>query len=199
MHKRHLGILPALLLLTACGATPKQSDDLRTLLENPLYAERYYERMTSHLVDLVIANDPLTTEGETRELIDDLREHALEEATAANALQAKGWLGGIVSNRDLSGGEALLLDGTLYFGPSFFVEPGPNLQIYLTMAKDPEAVTFPDETAVNIGQIHSFMGAQQFSAPLPAVQEGEESLPWQTMVLWDDTFKRVYGFAQLRR
>lgn len=191
-------LLPLLttLLLAGCFAKDTMSSDVADQLKNPLFAERYHEDVMQHMVDLVISNDPLTKDPETMRVIDELRNSSLQKAQEANARQAGGAIGIIVSDYSYTGGEMLLLENTLYVSPDFFVTPGPALRAYLTTVNDPRDAAFPDETAVDLGPVKNMYGAHAYEVP----QSDAETQPeYITAVLWDETFKRVYGFVQLRK
>lgn len=159
-------------------------------MENPLFAERYHDDLVEHMVDLVLQNDPLATDEEMKDIVEDTRVEGLAGATDATDRQREGLIGPIQSDFDLAFGEALLLNGTLFLSPDFEAVPGPNLHIMLSTVLDPRDGSFPDEAAVDLGAVNPF-GAQALALPADA----PEGL--RTLVLYDLKLKRIYGFAQL--
>jgi hypothetical protein len=187
-------LLLPVLLLASCTST-RTSEDLESLLSNPLYAERYYEDRMTHMANLIIQNDPLLEESSMKNTIDDLRLESQENAQEANALQDAGRKGSIVSDEDYARGEVLLTGNTLFFSPDFIIVPSMDLRVYLSNVTDPRGGQFPDETMIEIGQLKNAYGAHSYDVP----DDAEGNPPsFVTMVLWDTEFKRVYGFAQLR-
>lgn len=192
--KKTLLSLASVLALASCSSAPV-SDDTEASLKNPLYAERYYEDRMIHMANLIIQNDTLIEDPNMRTLIDDLRLKAQDAAQEANALQNQGVAGRIVSDEGYAMGEALLLQTTLYLSTDFSVAPAPDLRVYLSNVTDPRDGTFPDETALELGMLKNAYGPQSYE--VPALEDGTAP-SFATFVLWDATFDRVYGFAQLR-
>ena len=54
--------------------------------------------------------------------------------------------------------------------------------------------TFPDATAIDLGALEYPYGA--IVLQVPHQQQPEK---YRSLVLWDSTFKRMYGFAQLSK
>lgn len=181
----------AVLLLAACA--PGTSADLRMRLENPLYAEQYYDELVDSMVNMELQNDPLVKDPAMKELIEETRTEALRLSNEADEQQNKGLIGAIMSDFGYAAGEALLLDNTLYLGATFSTIPGPELHVYLTTVVDPRDGTFPDDTAMDLGAIHNAYGDQSYDLP-----EETDPTGLRTLVLWDEQLKRIYGFAQLR-
>jgi len=192
--KRPLAAIATLLFLAGCARTTV-GEDLAARLDNPLYAERYYEDLVQHMVSLVIQNDPLTKQPATADIIERHRVDAMRLAQEATAKQAQGKRGNLISETNLSLGEILLLGETVYTSPEFQATPSPSLHVYLTTIVDPRDGEFPDATAVDLGDIKDVIGAQTYVIPQGPE---EEQVPYATFVLWDTEFERVYGFAQLR-
>ncbi len=194
--KKPLTLAVFALFLSACSGPGTDNATIEDALKNPLFAERYYEDMMQHMVNLVINNDPLTKDPETMEIVDDLRNDSLNKAQEANARQAQGLSGIVISNDEYAFGEMLLLNNTLYVSPDFTVAPGPALHMYLTTVIDPHDETFPDETALALGPLKNPYGIQSYEVP---ASDAETQPAYATAVIWDETFKRVYGFVQLRK
>lgn len=180
-----------LLLLTACGA-PK-STELTELLKNPLYAEQYYDAQTDHMVDLLIESGALLNNPSAKAAIEHGRTQGLALARKATDIQAKGKLGGIVSDTEEAMGEALLLDNTLYIGPEFVLKPSVNAHVYLSTVLDPRDGVFPDETAIDLGPVRSAFD----SAVYPVSLTAEQYTKIRSLAIYDVTLKRLLGFAQL--
>lgn len=185
--------LPSLLLLAAC-ANGAGDTSVGEMLKNPLYAEHYYDARTDHMVNLVLQNDPLAKDAVSKEVVEKFRAEALRQATKANQEQARGAGGAILSDFSYARGEALLLDNTLYIGPTFDIVPGPDIRVYVSTMLDPREGTFPDESAVALGVLKTAYGAHSYA--LPDVDPPRTDL--RSVVFYDQRFKRIYGFAQLQ-
>lgn len=194
--KRSSALLALPLLLAGCGyGLPRQDAVLQDQLRNPLYAEYYYDDLTDQMISIALRDDPMMADAAKRNTIDRTRTRALEHAQYAIKTQMKGRSGVFVSDMHLVTGDALLLDGILYIGPTFDAAPGPSQSLYLTTTVDPRDGAFPDPTAVRIGGLKNQYGAQAFdvSTLTPAAGTGA----FRTAVLWDDELNVLYGFAQL--
>lgn len=189
-HSRLALLGASLLLLSACGAS--KSADLTDLLKNPLYAEQYYDAQTEHMVDLLINSGALLKDESIKSAIDNARLEGVKLAKEATDLQAQGKMGTIMSDTGEAIGEVLLLDKTLYFGPEFQIAPGVNVHVYLSSVLDPRDGTFPDNTAVDLGPVHTAFGATMY----PVTVDTEHL---RTFALYDVSLKRLMGFAQLQR
>lgn len=194
--------LPVLFLaattLVGCGAgfgIPANDASLEDNLRNPLYAEYYYDDLTGQMVDLALQENPILDEPGIRDTVDRTRTRSLQQAAIADKAQLTGRRGGFLSDRSVAAGEALLLDGTLYFGPTFDAAPGPKLSVYLTTLIDPRDEAFPDPTAVRLGGIKNQYGAQAYA--VPEQPDAGTGAALRTVVLWDDDLGLLYGFAQL--
>ncbi len=195
--KKLLPVLTATLIVTGCGngiALPSRDTSLQEELNNPLYAEYYYDDLTEQMVRLALDEDPLLQDPNVRSIVDHTRTRSLEHANVAMKQREKGIEGIFLSDRELVLGEALLLEDVLYFSPTFDCAPGPKLNVYLTEKVDPREGSFPDETAVFVGPVKTQYGAQSFKIPT-RTHTGTGTL--RTVVLWDDELELLYGFAQL--
>jgi hypothetical protein len=190
MKKIH--VLPALLLLSACGGATADVT-LKERLENPLYAEMYYDSMVDHMTNLVIQQDPLAGNESVKDVIEDRRSSGLRKAGEAVAKQNMGKTGTIVSDFELARGEVLLLDNVVYTSPDFNVVAGPDVHVYLTTLADAKDVRFPDDSAIYVGPLASVYGAHSYALP-----EGTDTSDVRMLAIYDKSFKRMYGFAQLR-
>lgn len=197
--KRSLPFLGAAILLSGCGfGLPRQDASLQDQLRNPLYAEYYYDDLTDQMISLAVRDDAAIADPAKRAIVDRTRTRALEHASVALKAQQKGLRGIFKTDRDLVLGDALLLDGVLYFGPTFNAAPGPSLSLYLTTTVDPRDAQFPDPTAVRVGGLKNHYGAQSFDvSKLPLAPTGTGA-GLRTAVLWDDELGILYGFVQLQ-
>jgi hypothetical protein len=190
---RKSAILLPVLMLASCTAGQSINQSLETSLENPLVAERYYDDLVEQMVDLVLQNDPLSTDETTKDIIEETRVEGLKNANEATDEQERGKRGVVVSDFGYSIGEVLILDGKLYIGPDFETKPGPDLHAYLSTVLDPRDGSFPDEAAIDLGILANPYGAQIYNLS-PEVSENAEL---RTFVLYDTKLRRIYGFAQL--
>ena len=189
---RHFCVLlvgPA--LLAGCSAARPTLSDHMT---NPLFAERYGEELVNRMTELEIQKDPLIENAEKKAVIDQVREQWMERAKKARDVQREGATGEFAEMKEYVRGRALLLGNTLYLSTTFESEPGPSLHLYLTTAVDPRDIAFPDPTAVDLGELQSPYGAQTVAVP-----NVKDFSILRTLVLWDTTLDRLYGFAQLSR
>ncbi len=191
-HSRLAILGSGLLFLSACSA-PK-SADLKTLLQNPLYAERYYDSQVDHMVDLIIDSGALLQDPSVKEVIDNARVEGLKLAREATTLQTQGKIGGIISDTEEVMGEALILNNVLYIGPAFQLLPGIDTRLYLSEMIDPRESTFPDETAVEIGGFNTAFGASTYELSV----SGENLEKVRSLVFYDRGLNRIVGFAQMQ-
>lgn len=200
--KRFLApLLVSSLALSACGnavGLPTRDEALKDHLRNPLYAEFYYDDLTEQMMNLALQEDPILEDSGIRAIVDRTRTRSLEHSSLATKAQIEGGRGRFISDRSLASGEALLLDGILYVGPTFDSAPGPGLSMYLTTALDPRDQEFPDSTAVRLGTVKNQYGAHAYEVPEHTLPAGTGSR-LRTAVLWDDELGLLYGFAQLAR
>lgn len=194
MRARAIFVLLFGTLLTACNGSPAayRSDALDQHLQNPLFAEQYFETLVQRMVELVITQDPILQDQQKKTIADDVRREGLEKAKEATQKQLSGTYGEFISASEWAIGEVLYVKDTVYFGPEFRVDPGPSLHVFFTTTVDPRLESFPDESALNLGQIQSIFGDQSY--PVPRV---ENPLLYRTVVLFDTVLERIYAFAQL--
>lgn len=181
----------SIIALTGCGAS--KSTDLQSNLQNPLYAEQYYDAQVENMVNLLIGSGELLRDPSIKKAIDDARIEGLRLAKAATDIQSTGKIGAIASDTEEARGEVLLINGSLYTGPEFRIWPGVDVRLYLSTVIDPRDVTFPDETAIEIGRIHTAFGSTSYD--VSAALAKTEGL--RTVVFYDAILKRMLGFAQL--
>lgn len=180
--------------LSACSAPMTLSTSLEEKLQNPIYAEQYFDELVDYLVTLDIQNDPVTKDDVKKQAIDATRLEALRRAKEATQKQSEGQQGVILSDFGTARGEVLLLADTLYLGETTLMTPGPSIHAYLTESVDPREAPFPDASAVDLGPIKDPYGAQSFAVP----PRPEGSAAYRTFVLWDSVLERIVGFAQLQ-
>ncbi len=192
--KKYISSIFLLSILVGCSSGSSGSSvSLDNLLENPLFAERYADTLVDSVVEFKIQKDPMLEDASKADIIEDTRTKWLKEAQKATVLQREGIKGNLISVKAFTRGETLYLHDKLYFGPEFETVPGPKLSIYLSSVLDPRDTDFPDETAIRISTLQSPYGAQSYSVP---PQEDLRFL--RTVVLWDDGFEMLWGFAQLK-
>ena len=166
----------------------------KSLLDNPLYLERYSESMVDRLTELEIQKDPILENGNKKTYIERTKKKWLEISRKARNTQLQTRTGEFHRMQEYVRGEVLLMDHTLYIGTLFETDAGPELHIYLTTVLDPRDHNFPDETSVDLGLLKSPFGTQYYDVP-----ESEHYEKFRTVVLWDKALDRLYGFAQLAR
>jgi len=175
------------LLLAAC--TSSGTLTLKDHLKNPLFAERYAEAMVDRLVEMEITKDPSLETPSVQERLDSERQLWLQIARDARHME-----GNLIPMGEFAKGDVLYVPGSLYFGTLFEVDPLPSLHIYLTTVVDPRDVTFPDDTAMDLGTLQSAYGPQRYAVP-----KVDNPLLYRTVVLWDTVFNRLHSFAQLSK
>lgn len=189
-------LLLAILLLTACSQKVAiESPTFEHNLQNPFFAERYAEQLVDRIVELKIDQDPLLEDPDIAKTVEDNRTYWLEKAREASKAQRDGKRGYISQMQEYAKGEVLYYDDHLYFDTGFETEPGISVHVYLTTVNDPRDVEFPDETALDLGQLSSPFGAQEYTVP-PVL---EDPNPYRTVVLWDTTLQRLHAIAQLNQ
>lgn len=181
------------LLLAGCSSATEEMS-LEQRLENPLYAERYAEEIVDRMVEYKIQNDPILEDEQKAAIIEETRKKWLEVGRDARTKQREGFTGFVTSINEPAKGELLYMGNILYTDTTFDVAPGPDLHFYITTIVDPRDTEFPDETAVDLGQLRSSYGAQKYSVP-PV----EDPQIYRTVVLWDNALERLYGFAQISK
>ena len=181
------------LSLAACGQqTQKTSIENENM--NPLTASRYGDELADTMANLVIQKDPLSLKADTRAVIDQKISMGKKLGEDARKLQAEGMMGQIIQIKEEVSGYVLYLNDMLFLSSDFLTKPGPNLHVYLTQTVDPRDGTFPDKTAIDLGAVQNIYGAQTYAVP-----HQEDPKLYRTFVLWDKTFSRLYGFAQLAK
>lgn len=165
---------------------------LNDKLQNPLFAQKYYEDLASHMVSLEIHNDAILKNAGIKSIVDKTRLDSVVQAQTAARQKGNGKSGVFVSDDDEVGGSVLLEGSTVYVGPDFLLSPGPSTHFYLTTAVDPRSVPFPDKTAIDLGAVHDAYGAQTLTVPNATSAD-------RTLVVYDTQLKKIFGFAQLAK
>ncbi|MDP7068891.1 MAG: DM13 domain-containing protein [Candidatus Peribacteraceae bacterium] len=191
MSKRLLIAVPAL-LLAACTQVISSDPDIGYLIQNPLFAERYAEEMVDGMVNLEIYEDPILEDGSKQKVVDATKEEWLRIAKDARKAQRRGFKGGWTPVKVLTEGEVLYLDNVIYFDSQFDALPGPSVHVFLSKMVDPREEGFPDEYAMDLGEMKTAYGAQRYSVP-----EVENPIEYNTVVLWDKKLEMLYTFSQL--
>ena len=150
--------------------------------------------MVDRLVELDITKNPVLEDPAKKAFVETQRKHWLEVAREAREEQREGTTGNLVPINEYAKGDFLYIDGTLYAGTLFEIDPLPGLHMYLTTVVDPRDVEFPDDTAMDLGPIQTAYGAHAYEVP------SVENPPlYRTVVLWDDRLGRLHSFAQLNK
>lgn len=196
MNRASLLLAAITLTLAACGTPPATPDlTLDQRLQNPLFAERYWDEMAERMANLTIQNEPVMSDASKAAIADRAREGAVELSQLARQKRNNGLFGAFMTMKELTEGYALLLDRTLYISSTFATYPGPSLHLFLTTDVDPRDVPdFPNANALNLGLLQSPYGAQSYKLP-----ESVEDPGYRTAVLWDTKLGRLYSFAQLAK
>lgn len=163
------------------------------LMENPLYAKRYYDELLENLVSLSLHKDPFLQEKDREKKVEHARRDALTKAREAEQKQRSGTQGTFIPMEEYAQGTAFLDGHTLYLSSDFAVTPGISLHLFLTTNVDPRDAPFPDPDAIDLGPLKSAYGTQDFAANLPA----KNPTLYRTAVLWDSALERLVAFAQL--
>ena len=183
------------IVISACNQDAPgayRSNALEEHLQNPLFAEQYFESLVQRMVELVIRQDPIMDNEEKKAIADSVRQEGLKKAKQATQTQLKGTFGEFMAASEWAKGATLYVNDTIYFGPNFQVDPGPSLHVFLTTVVDPRMESFPDSSALDLGQIQNMIADQSY--PTPNV---ENPLLYRTVVLFDTVLERIYAFAQL--
>ncbi len=192
MRTPHLFLVPALLCsLAAC--TPVQTS-INEQNQNPLTASRYGDELADTMANFIISDDPIVKDPATLKLIESEIARGKDIGTSAREIVGDGLLGGIISIKADVMGYALLADNVLYLSSDFISDPGASLHVYLTTVVDPRDVSFPDETAIDLGSLQATYGPQQYDVP---VQDDPNAI--RSFVLYDTKLKIIYGFAQISK
>lgn len=185
--------LPTLLLsvlLVSCGAASTSIDAEN---QNPLTASRYGDELADTLSNLIINADPIIEEAGMKETIQREIERAKGMGNDARAIIDTGKIGALISINQQVSGFTALIGNTLYFSSDFATDPGLNLHVYITTTVDPRDAEFPDNTAIDLGVVQSAYGPQQYTLSKSQMKTPD----LRTVVLYDKTLGRIFGFAQL--
>ncbi len=182
------------LTLAACGGnTERTSVDQEN--KNPLTASRYGDELADAMANLVIQDDPAAKDPAMRKVIDAEIARGKKIGIDARAVQAKGLKGFIIPVREEVQGNVLYFEDMFYLSSDFITKPGPALHVFLTTAVDPRDIaSFPDTTALDLGEVQNAYGAQSYAVPTQ-----ENPALYRTFVLFDLKLKRIYGFAQISK
>ncbi len=189
---RRLPLLIASAVLATGGCAYKEKTPQPLLMENPLYAKRYYDELVENLVSITIHNDPVLQQKGMTTTVERGRRDAIAKAQETEKRLRNGIRGAFIPMEEYARGTAFLSGNTLHLSSDFSVTPGLSLHLFLTTAVDPRDVAFPDPSAVDLGLLRSAYGAQTFSAGLPA-----DHTSFRTAVIFDTTLERLVSFAQL--
>ncbi len=192
MRSSHLSIVGIALLLSACSPTAGTSISQEN--QNPLTASRYGDELADSMANIVIQDDPIAKDPAMRSVIDAQITLGKKIADNARTKQEQGMKGSLVQVKNEVSGYILYVDDTLFLSSDFVAVPSADLRVMLTTVVDPRDVVFPDKTAMDLGTIQSFYGAQQYAVP----HQDKPEL-YRTLVLFDRKLKRIEGFAQLSK
>lgn len=183
------------LILAACNASPAATSGeyaLRDRLQNPLFAERYWAEMVERMADFVRTGHPLSKDPVASAVMEAERTRGLARLADARKKKEGGLSGSFFKVTDDVQGAVLLVGSTLSFGTEFLAYPEPEQHVYLTTVVDPRETEFPDATSVDLGELESPYGAQQYAIP-----EGRMDPRFRTVVLYDRQLKVITAIAQL--
>jgi hypothetical protein len=183
--------LIAPLLLTACGGT--YNPDQKALLENPLFLEQYAEQMVDTMVNLEINENPILEDSAKKDIVDETKEYWLKQSKKARKRQRQSLKGSFITMGEYTEGEVIFTGDTVYFGPTFTSGTGPSVHIFLSKTVDPRDVEFPDETAIDLGELNVPYGAQGFLLS----ENLQDPTAYRTVVIWDTKLELLYAFAQI--
>jgi hypothetical protein len=194
MNKRTLLFITlTVFVLAGCGTDMKKTT-IDEQNKNPLTASRYGDELADAMANLVIQNDPLAKDPNTRAIIDRQIERGKQIGQDARSLMAQGMYGPIIAIKEPVTGNVVYLNDVLYLSPDFYTKPGTALRVYLTTMVDPRDVKFPDNTALDLGPLQAAYGQQQYPVP-----SQKNPALYRTFVLWDTVLNRLYGFSQLSK
>lgn len=185
MKHSHALVLISVALFAGCGQKQLAPEN------NTLLQSQRLEELADTLANIIITQEPASKDDAMREMITKEIAKAKEALAVEQAAQKNGLSGPFLSVMEAVQGNVLLQNGTLYFSSDFYSRPGVSLHLYLTTAVDPRDVTFPDVSAVDLGEITYPFGPMAFAV------QGKNAENMRTAVLWDTKLKRLYGFAQL--
>jgi hypothetical protein len=184
-------VCSVVLALSSCGSgdrTVSWNDG------NPLVTSRYGDDLADTMANLIISKDPAADDPMMRPTIDKAIKDGKRIGAEARTVMNQGLQGGLIAIKEDLQGFAVYVNDTLFFSSDFEVKPGPALHVFLTRAVDPRDIQFPDATAIDLGIIQSPFGAQQYDVPHQAKADAI-----RTVVFWDTSLKRLYGFGQLSK
>jgi hypothetical protein len=161
-------------------------------MDNPLFAERYWADIVEHMADFIRSGHALYKDPVTAAVIDAQKNRATARLTEVRKKKEAGLTGSFAKEIDDILGSVLLLNGTVYFGTDFLAYPEPDQHVYVTTITDPRETSFPDATSVDLGELESPYGAQQYVIPAERVDPR-----FRTVVLYDRQFKTILAIAQL--
>lgn len=190
MRTPTIAALAATLLFTACGTI--QKTDISSELQNPLTASRYGDELADRLADLIIQKDPVIEKDGVEDMIKKKIETAKNLANEARDVQGRGMMGALISVKQTTIGYGLYVDDVLWLSSDFTTDPGPSVHVFLTTVVDPRDAAFPDDTAIDLGELQTPYGAQGYDVP----HQDKPEL-YRTLVIFDTKLERIYGFAQL--
>ena len=189
-----LTLLIPIIALAGCANSQTDSISLDKLLENPLFAERYADEKVDAIVEFKIQKDPIIEDPSKEKIMEKERKEWLAVAKDATAKQRAGTRGNLIEITEYANGEALYLEDKLYFGPELETIPSVELHVYLTTVVDPRDIEFPDEQALDLGELQTPYGAQVYNVP-----HQEDPLLYRTVVIWDEKLEKIWSFAQLSK
>lgn len=170
-------------MLTACSASGGN---------NPLTQARQSDELADTLANLTINHDPIMEDATIKALVDKEIATAKKSGDDAREIMEEGMQGALIGWKEDVKGYALFEGNSLYLSSDFESAPGLDVHIYLTSAVDPRDGSFPDVKAVDVGSLRSPYGEQEYTIP-----SSDHHDKLRTLVLYDKTLKRIFGFAQL--
>jgi len=176
------------LAVAGCNSAAPSAE---TGMQNPLVAERYWSDLVDRMVEIQLHADP-AQDAAAVAAADEVRRDALAKQQEASALKRNGKLGSFIAMKEATEGWALLMPTTLFLSSDFVTYPGPSLHVYLSTSVDPRDGQFPADTDTDLGLLPTPYGEQ--AIVLPA---GFKTDAIRSVVLYDTTLKRLYGFAQI--
>ncbi len=174
------------LLLAGCAANQA--------IDNPVLETQRATELADMLAALIISNDPVAQEPDTRASIEREITRAKRALAEAQARQNECVQGGLLPIKVNVQGWTALCKDRLHFGSDFWSTPGADLRVLVTAMVDPRDGDFPDQTAIDLGQLEYPYGPMSFT-----VGNTKDLEILRTVVLWDKKFNRLYGFAQLSK
>ncbi len=193
--KKSFPLLALAGVLVAACTSPNLS--LKEQLQNPLFAEIYYNDLVDTLTNIEIGQD----RADNIEFMKNkaavarmrkVKESALKSSQEARSAHDRGLSGSFVSASETVNGEVLIVDDMLYTDPTFNTPPGSQLHLYLTSVLDPRDVPFPAKDDTDLGALEHPYGASSLKLSLVKGDPKPRSV-----VLYDTLLSRIYGFAQL--